>query len=91
MSMSTRVTAFKGPDSHWQKMKNVWDACISANVEPPQEVYAFFDGMAPDPAGVEVKIPFEEWTDRDTVSEGITIQVKDIPKDVVTIKFTNSY
>lgn len=61
MSMSTHVTGFRPPDERWQAMKAVWDACTAAKTQIPDEVMAFFGDEAPDPRGVEVKIPFAEY------------------------------
>lgn len=89
MSMSTHITGFAPPDANWQRMKAVWDACQEAEVTEPEEVTNFFDGETPDPTGVEVALPHREWSDANGV--GYEIDVADIPPQVKTIRFYNSY
>jgi hypothetical protein len=91
MGMSTYVQGYRPPDAKWQKMKAVFDACIEAKLEPPDEVQKFFGWERPDPSGVEVEIPHTEYSDRDTLREGIEIDVSQIPKGVTKIRFVNSY
>lgn len=87
--MSTHVYGYAPPDTKWLAMKAIWDACHAANVDPPAEVDRFFDGEAPDPAGVEVKIQHREY--RAEMQDGIEIDVAAIPPHVTVIRFVNSY
>ena len=89
MSMSTRVVGFRPPDETWQKMKFIWDSCVALKIDPPDEVDDYFDGMNPDPSGVEVELSQMEW--RDDSSAGIEIKVTEIPDHVQTIRFYNSW
>lgn len=91
MSMSTEVKGFRPPDERWQQMKAVWDACVAANVPIPEPVAEFFGWTAPNPAGIEVKIPHREYTNRERVEDGIEIDVADIPDGVTVIRFINSW
>jgi hypothetical protein len=43
MSISMHVVGFRPPDEKFNKMKAIWDACKSANVEVPKEVGEFFN------------------------------------------------
>lgn len=90
MSMSTHVTGFAPPDEQWQKMKAIWDACEAAGVPAPQQVVAFFGALPPDPAGVEVDLPAREWNGGEE-GAGYEIDVADIPPQVKTIRFYNSW
>jgi len=57
MSMSTSVVGFRLADDKWKKMKNIWDICKEAEIEPPNEVIKFFDNEYPgDEPGKEVNI-----------------------------------
>ena len=89
MSMSTHVIGFKPPDERWQKMKEAWDACVKAKVEPPKSVTDFFNDEEPDSAGVEVEIPTREW--RDDSREGYEVSIDALPEGVKIIRFYNSW
>lgn len=89
MSMSTHIIGFAPPDETWLKMKAIWDACEAAQLDPPEEVGEFFGYTDPDPAGVEVEIPYSDWANRSR--EGFEVALKDIPKHVKTIRFYNSW
>jgi len=91
MSMSTFVRGIVPPDEEWKKMKAVYDTCVAANLEIPDEVDAFFDGEEPDASGVVIDLEehCREWGGIE--SEGYEIDVKAIPKHVKTIRFYNSW
>ena len=89
MSMSTHVIGFKPPDQRWKEMKSVWDACEKANAGIPGEVIDFFNGEEPDESGVEVELQTYEWNG--DMTEGVEIKVYEIPKDVKTNSFYNSW
>lgn len=89
MSMSTNVYGFVPPDDNWKAMKKVWDACKSAGVDIPNKVDKFFNYQDPDPAGTEIDIPYDDYSD-DSRS-GIEISVSDIPANVKIIRFVNSW
>jgi hypothetical protein len=96
MGMSTHVIGFKAPDDRWQQMKAVWDACAAANVAIPQEVDDYFEGEAPDLAGVEVGETalmdvgaLREWSDE--YRQGYEVVLANVPNDVTTIRFYNSW
>lgn len=89
MGMSTHVTGFVPPDDRWQQMKAVYDSCTAAGIDPPTEVERFFDGQAPDPSGQEVDIPHRDW--QDDHRQGIEIKTEDIPENVRSIRFYNSW
>jgi hypothetical protein len=91
MSMSTHVIGFRPPDEKWKRMRAVWYACVSANVEIPNDVAEFFNYDEPDDAGVEVDIensisPFEK-----DMKAGFQIDIKKLPENVEIIRFYNSW
>jgi hypothetical protein len=91
--MSTHIKGFKPPNQKWRDMKAVWDTCEEADVEPPKEVYDFFEGEAPDEAGVEVdleKLPCVKTHNAD-MQEGFEVYVNNLPEDITVIRFYNSY
>lgn len=96
MSMSTHVVGFKPPDDKWKKMKEVWDACEAAGVEPPLKVSNFFNDEPPDALGVETSEvelarlgAIREW--KAEMREGYEIFIDKLPKDVKVIRVFNSY
>ncbi len=91
MGMSTFVIGFVPPDDRWRKMKAIYDACIEAEVDIPKEVEEFFGGGEPDPAGMEQSLSklLREWSNDG--GAGYELDVADIPKNVKTIRFYNSW
>ena len=90
---STHVEGFKKPDANWKKMKAVYDACIEADVDVPEEVEDYFNGEEPDESGVNVDLE-----DTDCCKEysadscsGYEIDVTKLPKDITIIRVYNSY
>jgi hypothetical protein len=94
MGMSTHVIGFRPPDSRWQAMKTVWDACWAAGVPVPEEVEDFFDGTEPDAHGVEVSLEtvgaIKEWGDK-RGRAGYELDVSKLPKGVTVVRFFNSW
>lgn len=93
MSTSMNVVGFRPPDETWKKMKEAWDACARAGVEPPKPVLQFFENIAPDPAGVEVRIegfPAVKSYSAD-MREGYEVDVTRLPPGVTIVRFFNSY
>lgn len=93
MSMSTHVVGFKPPDDKWQKMRAVWTACTAAGIEPPEEVFAYFEDEEPDERGVRVDLKnTNAVTDYTTQYEtGVEVDVAKLPPDVTIIRFYNSW
>lgn len=93
MSMSSRIVGFKKPDSTFNKMKAVYDACVAAELDIPNEVHDYFEGEPPDKAGVVVDLKgHEAVTDYSAeMSEGFEIDLSLIPKDITIIRFVNSW
>lgn len=56
MSMSTHVVGIVPPDDDWKKMKQVYDACVAANIDVPDNVWDFFNNEEPDDAGVLIDL-----------------------------------
>lgn len=96
MSMSTHVVGIKPPDEDWKKHKAVWDACTKAGVDIPDATLDFFDGEAPDNAGVIVEFDrpgmttfVSEWSD-DSAS-GFEVDIEKLPKGIKVLRFYNSW
>jgi hypothetical protein len=92
MGMGTHVEGFRPPDETFKKMKVVYDACIAANVEVPDEVVNFFESLPPDKNGVKVDISkaSKEWKDGDACM-GIEVDVTKLPEGVKIIRFANCW
>ena len=83
--------------SIFDKMKKVKDACNEAKIDYPQEVKDYFgDALNYDDFqyGVEekmlnIELPLKDW--HNDSQEGYELEIKDIPKDVKTIRFYNSW
>jgi hypothetical protein len=94
MSMSTHVVGFHPPDGTWKKMKQVWDACKLADIEPPDRVWDFFGGEEPDDAGVTVELQVDHRAVKPyktNSEEGLEIILENLPPDVTIIRFYNSW
>ncbi len=96
MSMSTYIIGVVPPDEDWKKMKQVYDACIEADIDIPDDVWTFFDKEEPDEDGVLLDLLDKKefaicrpWGDMD--SDGFELDVCDIPKNVKTLRFYNSW
>jgi len=93
MSMSTHVVGFRPPDVEWQKMKNLFDACMEANIGIPPDVERFFNQEEPDDNGVEVELEETdaccEWCDESRI--GFEIDITKLPQGLKIVRFYNSY
>lgn len=85
MSMHYLVKAYRPPDEKWREMKEAFDACKAVGVDPPKEVWEFFDGEIPNPAGVEIEIQHSDYYGED--EGGIEIHTEDIPEGCKSIRF----
>jgi hypothetical protein len=86
MSIDLYVRGFIPPTEKFQEMKKIYDLCEKMDIEPPEEVLAFFNFDAPENEGVVVEIKNaisilqDEW--------GYSVDITKLPKDVTIIKFT---
>jgi hypothetical protein len=94
--MSTHIDGIVPPDSDWKKMKRIYDACIDANINVPDDVWTFFDNEEPDDSGVIIDLLEKkdvcicrEWGDMNRT--GHELDVCDIPKNIKTLRFYNSW
>jgi hypothetical protein len=96
MGMHTYVEGFKPPGDLWKKMKAVWDACEDAKLSKPEAVVEFFNGEAPDPAGVRMDQKDLENCGcvvdyKHEARDGFEVSLEKIPHGVTIIRFVNSY
>jgi hypothetical protein len=89
MSQMTSIQGYKKANKERLLMADVYNSCARAGIEIPEAVQEFFEYGTPDPVGEEVKIPSKNFVrDKEEVFE---INVADIPPDVETIRFINSW
>jgi hypothetical protein len=94
MSMSSRVIGIKPPDEKWKQMKVVWDACKSAHVNVPKEVYDYFGDSPIDDKGVVVDLEKIDSVVNEYLAEGesgFEVDLSRLPKDIKVIRFVNSW
>lgn len=94
MSMSTNVVGIVPPDDEWKKMKKIWDACKEAGIEPPKDVWAFFNDEYPDAAGGIIEQEklgkaVEEWSNESSV--GFEVDLAMLPPHVKKLRFYNNW
>lgn len=95
MGISTHVTGFVSPENeNYKKHSKVLLACLEAGIsELPKETADFFGSKYPEKylleEKLEIKIPVKEWGN--DYSSGFEIIVSEIPKEVHTIRFANSW
>jgi hypothetical protein len=91
MGMSTYVVGIKPPGERWKEMKQIYDACAAAGIDPPDSVTEFFDHEPPDEKGVIVNIDEDvtEWVDENR--RGYDVRVKNLPEDIEIVRFYNSW
>lgn len=97
MGMSTYAQAFRDLDGKFNKMLEIKRYCEKNEVSYPKEVQEYFGGKA----GTEEQFLIDgmreisigevvrEW--RNDHSEGIEIDLEDLPPEVKTIRFVNSW
>lgn len=93
MSMTTHIIGFVPPDNRWKEMKKVYDACLFAGIEAPEEVLEFFNDEPPDDLGIEIDLEDDKSSTeyQREGSEGFQIELKKLPKEIKFIRFYNSY
>lgn len=95
MSMSTHIYGIKPPDEKWKKMKAIWNACLNAGIDVPDEVDDFFGEEEPNELGVVVSK--EQLGDAvlpiipGYAEKGFIIDISKLPKDIQYIKIENSW
>jgi len=97
MGMTTSIVGFKPlnepSDAAWQAMKKVWNSCVEANIDIPDEVLDFFEGQPPNDYGTNIDLEgapgVREY--HNGMDSGFEVEVNKIPKDIKVIRFYNSF
>jgi hypothetical protein len=97
MGMSTHVVAFRDMDGEFAKMLEAKLFCDSRGLSYPEEVKTYFKGLAGESEkllreemlAVDISDIIRKW--RDDGDEGYEVDVSQLPKEVKTIRFYNSW
>ncbi len=91
--MSTSVEGIVPPNEEWQKMKDAFDACEKAGIDPPSELWNFFDGERPDDAGIVVVLTNAEFVSEynNDMSTGVEVELAQLDPKIKILRFTNNY
>ncbi|MCK5603602.1 hypothetical protein KAR91_17080 [Candidatus Pacearchaeota archaeon] len=92
MSMSAHIIGFIPAGDQFKRMKEIWDKCTYANIEPPGAVLAFFDHTHPgDKPGLEVEIQSLASEHVGLGQSGYELELSTLPENVKFIRFYNSW
>lgn len=95
MGMSTHLAGFHPADDKYKKMLAVWNACVAAGIEVPEEVRLFFDDRDPrsSPDGVRVEMRGFTGVSKHVApgEDGIEVDLRMIPPHIKIIRFYNKY
>lgn len=97
MGMSTYVQAFRDMDGEFKRMIEAKEFCDERKLSYPIEVETYFKRCAGENRTyleaeflqVNTNLWVKDW--KDDCREGFEIEVKDIPTEVKTIRFVNSW
>lgn len=91
--MSTHVVGIVPADEKYNLMREIWDLCVRADIDTPDEVYDFFRHEVPDGTGVQIDIKslgaVEAWGDEGR--SGFQVDITKLPDGVRFIRFYNSW
>ncbi len=91
MSAMLVISGIIPADEKWNKMKGIYDSCVSMNISVPEEVLEFFDYGKPDDKGREIYLTDTEYEWHDENYSGYEIELSKIPKDIKYIRVYISY
>jgi len=89
--MSMNAVGFVPPDAKYDKMKGVYDACMKANMDMPEEVSEFFNWEEPSSHGTQVDIGDAEAEYKADMNEGIEVDLSKLPESVTVVRFYCSW
>ena len=87
------IVGFKPPDDQFKKMKGVYDACVKAGINVPDEVMEFFNDEPPDDSGVAVELDkhkaVKEYSAE--MQDGFELDLIKLDPNIKLIRFYHSY
>ena len=97
MSMSTHIQAFRDMNGEFKKMLEILLFCREKGVSLPKEVEEYFgdnadydeDEIKDEMLEIDITSLVRDWTS--TSADGYEVDVKDLPKEVKTLRFYNSW
>ncbi len=93
MSMKMNVVGIMAADEKYNLMREIWDMCVKADIDPPDEVYDFFRHEEPDGTGLQIDIKnsgaVETWGEEE--KSGFQVDITKLPEGVRFIRFYNSW
>lgn len=90
MGMSTSVVLLRSKDDPtYQKNLKVLMACKEAGIDPPKEVDDYFGGDGDPEYPLETAFEPREWHNES--ASGFEIDLNELPPEVKTIRFFNSW
>lgn len=91
--MNLCVYAVKPADGKWKQMKDIWDSCNNAGIQPPDEVKKFFDWEYPTSDGKLIDITqtpgVVEYSEE--MVDGYDIDITQLPEDTTKLRVTYVY
>ncbi len=98
MGMSTRIEAFiEDTDPTYQKFKKVLLACNEAGINLPKEAQEYFGYTYPELEAlneklkVKLRLGVHYMEYKADMIDGFEIKLSNLPKEITTIRFINSY
>lgn len=93
MNMSTHIYGIVPPNDEWLKMKDAFDACRAAGVEPPSKIWDYFEGEAPDDSGILINIENNDYVVEFNSEEchGFEVEIGKIDPKIKIIRVLNCY
>ena len=89
--MDITISEITKPNEKWQKMKNVYDACVLANIPTPYEVDEFFDNEPPSNIGIKKEMKIEKQENSQDMTDVYLVDLSKVSKDVTHIEITAYY
>lgn len=93
MGQSLNVVGVRKADEHWKKLKAVYDACVVAHIDPPDEVERFFNWRRPrddeEEQEVDIRFSVKQWQGDNAT--GYEIDLEKIPVGIRILRVYNSW
>lgn len=82
------VKGLKSSTEESRQLLAVWDACIVAGIDPPEEVVDFFGDEYPEDTGAMEVVDLDAEKSTTDMSNHLTVDLSRIPKGVTKVRFT---
>ena len=87
------IIGFKLPDTKFKKMKGVYDACVKAGINVPDEVMCYFQDEPPDDNGVIIELNKHLAVKKynTEMKDGFDVDLTKLDPDIKVLRFYHSY